>query len=94
MRWYVFREIYRQPPHDIVIKHLDGRVVRRDDNTGTVSVQHRLINTYYYSSPAHIMRKNPVFDGHVLIEVGTYQPLDEGQSEMLKELVVNIVNLQ
>ena len=38
--------------------------------------------------------KNPVFDGRVLIDLGTYQSLDEGQREMLKEhgVLVNIVN--
>ena len=51
-------------------------------------------NTYYHPNPAHIRRKNPVFDGRVLIDLGTYQSLDEGQKEILKEhgLVVYIVN--
>ena len=47
-------------------------------------------------NPAHIRRKNPVFDGRVLIDLGTYQSLDEGQREILKEngLAVNIVTSQ
>ena len=47
-------------------------------------------------NPAHIRRKNLVFDGHVLIDLNTYQTLDECQMEMFKEhgLVVNIVNSQ
>jgi len=51
-------------------------------------------NTYYHPNPAHVRRKNAVFDGRVLIDLGTYQSLDEDQREMLKEhgLVVNIVN--
>ena len=53
-------------------------------------------NTYYHPNPAHIRRKNPVFDGRVLIDLGTYQSLDEGQREILKEngLAVNIVTSQ
>ena len=53
-------------------------------------------NTYFHPSPAHIRRKNPVFDGRVLIDLNTYQSLDEGQRDMLKEhgLVINIVNSQ
>ena len=81
----MFAEKNPQPSRDIVIKHLDWRAVHRDDNTGAVSVQHRLTNTHYHPSPAHIRRETPVFDGHVPIDLDTYQSLDEGQSEMLKE---------
>ena len=51
-------------------------------------------NTYYHPSPVHIiMRKNPVFDGRVHIDLSTYHSLDEGQREILKGfgLIVNIV---
>ena len=79
-----------------MVKHVDRRVVRRDDNTGALVHSTDFTNTYYHPNPAHIRRKNPVFDrdGRVLIDLGTYQSLDEGQREMLKEhrLVVNIVN--
>ena len=39
------------------------------------------------------MRKNPVFDDRVHIDLTTYHSLDEGQREMLKAfgLIVNIV---
>ena len=39
------------------------------------------------------MRKNPVFDGRVHIDLSTYHSLDEGQREMLKAfgLIVNVV---
>ena len=92
----MFAEKFCQPPHNIVVKHVDRRVVRRDDNTGALVYSTDFTNTYYHLNPAHIRRKNPVFDGHVLIDLNTYQTLDECQMEMLKEhgLVVNIVNLQ
>ena len=91
-----FAEKFRQPPHNIVVKHVDRRVVRRDDNTGALVYSTDFTNTYYHPNPAHIRRKNPVFDGRVLIDLNTYQALDEGQKEMLKEhgLVVNIFNSQ
>ena len=28
---------FRQPPHNIVVKHVDRRVVHRDDNTGATT---------------------------------------------------------
>ena len=92
----MFAEKFRQPPHNIVVKHVDRRVVRRDDNTGALVHSTDFTNTCYHLNPAHIRRKNPVFDGHVLIDLNTYQTLDERQMEMLKEhgLVVNIVNSQ
>ena len=77
-----------------MVKHVDRRVVRREDNTGALVYSTDFTNTSYHPNPAHIRRKNPVFDGRVLIDLGTYQSLDEGQKEILKEhgLVVVIVN--
>ena len=89
-----FAEKFRQPPHNIVVKHVDRRQVRRDDNTGALVYSTDFTNTYYHPSPAHIMPKNPVFDERVHIDFSTYHSLDESQKEMLKEhgLIVNIVN--
>ena len=92
----MFAEKIRQPPHKIVVKHVDRCVVGRDDNTGALVYSTDFTNTYHHSNPAHIRRETPVFVGRVLIDLGTCQSLDEGQREMLKEhgLVVNIVNSQ
>ena len=89
----IFSEKFRQPPHNIVVKHFDRRVVRRDESTGALVHSADFANTYYHPSPVHIMRKNPVFDGRVHIDLSTYHSLDEGQREMLKAfgLIVNIV---
>ena len=101
----MFAEKFRQPPHNIVVKRVYRRVVRRDDNTGatTQGRQHRddntgalvystdFIKTCYHPSPQHIRRKISVFDGREQSDLGTYQSLDEGQREMLKEhRLVNI----
>ena len=32
----IFPKKFRQPPHNIVVKHFDRRVVRRDENTGAL----------------------------------------------------------
>jgi len=78
----------------MVVKHVDRRQVRRDDNTGVLVYITDFTKSYYHPSPAHIIRKNPVFDGRVPIDLSTYHSLDESQKEMLKEhgLIVNIVN--
>ena len=89
-----FAEKFRQPPHNIVVKHADRPQVRRDVNTGALVYSTDFTSTYYHPSRADIMRKNPVFDGRVHIDFSTYHSLDESQKEMLKEhgLIVNIVN--
>ena len=80
-----FAEKFRQPPHNIVVKHVDRRQVGRDDNTGALVYSTDFTNTYYHPSPAHIMPKKPVFDGRVHIDFSTYHSLDESKKEMLKE---------
>ena len=58
----IFPKKFRQSPHNIVVKHFDRRVVRRDESTGALGHSADLSNTYYHPSPVHIMRKDPVFD--------------------------------
>jgi len=53
-----FAEKFRQPPHHIVVKHVDRRQVHRDDNTGALVYSTDFTNTYYHPSPVHIMPKN------------------------------------
>lgn len=52
-------------------------------------------NTYEHIK-AILGEKTPAFNGRVLIDLSTYQSLDEGKSEILKEhgLIVNVVNSQ
>ena len=74
----MFAEKFRQTPHNIVVKDVDRRVVRRDDNTGAL-----VYSTDFITIPTlrTLREKNPVFDGRVLIDLDTYQSLDEGQRE-------------
>ena len=91
-----FSEKFRQPPHNLVVKHFDRRVVRRDESTGALVHSADFANTYHHSCPAHIKRKNPVFDGRVHIDLTTYHSLNESQKQILKalELIIDIVNTQ
>ena len=91
-----FSEKFRQPPHNIVVKHFDRRVVRRDEITGILVHSTDFANTYYHPSAAHIKRKNPLFDGRVNIALSYYHSLNEGQREVLDTfgLIINIVNSQ
>lgn len=90
----LFAEKFRQPPYNIVVKHVDRRVVRKDGNTGALVYSTDFTNTYYHPNPSHIKRKNPSFDGSVLIDPGTHQSLDEGQRKILDKsgLIVKIDN--
>ena len=90
----MFVKKFRQPLHNIVVKHVDRRVVGKDGKTGALVYNADFTNTYYHPKPSHIKRKNPAFDGRVLIDPGTYQSLDEGQREILEKhgLIVNIDN--
>ena len=89
-----FVKKYRQPPNNIVVKHVDRRVVGKDGNTGTLVYDTDFTNTYYHPNPSHIKRKNPFFDGSVLIDPVTHQSLDEGQRKILEKsgLIVKIDN--
>ena len=44
----MFAEKFRQTLYNIVVKHWDRRVVRRDDNTGALVYSTDFTNTYYH----------------------------------------------
>lgn len=62
-----FTERYRSPSHNIVVKHIDRRLVRWDKRTGTFLFSADYSNTYYRLNFAHIQRENPFFNGLVFI---------------------------
>ena len=53
-----FVDKYRKPPFNLVVKHVDRRVIRRNEVTGQLVFSHDYSNTYYHPSCAHIRRKN------------------------------------
>ena len=48
----MFAEKFRQPPHNIVVRYLDRRVVRKDDNTEALVYSTDFTNTYPITTPA------------------------------------------
>ena len=48
-------EKFCQPPHNLVVKHVDYWVIRRDESTGALVYSTDFTNTHYHPSPAHIM---------------------------------------
>lgn len=86
-----FSEKYRHSPHNIVVKHVDRRLVRRDEQTGQFHYSADFSNTYYHLDVNHIARKNPVFDGNVYLSISKYQALDAGQHHVISTSNVNIV---
>ncbi|XP_015771522.1 PREDICTED: uncharacterized protein LOC107349844 isoform X3 [Acropora digitifera] len=87
----VFAEKYRQPPYNIVVKHLDQRVMGKDSNSGALLYARDFTNTYYHLNPSHIKRKNPFFDGRVLIDPDTYESLNEDQRKVLKKHGLKVI---
>lgn len=61
-----FSDRLRQPPHNIIVKHIDRRLMRRDD-WGNLHYSPDFTNTYYHLDVTHVRRKNPFFDGKVFV---------------------------
>ena len=61
-----FFEKYRNAPNNLVIKHIDRRVIGKN-SAGNLIYGSDFTNTYYHPNISHIKRKNPVFTGLVYI---------------------------
>ena len=85
-----FSEKFRQPPYNFVVKHVDRRLVRRNERTGQFHCSADFSNTYYHLDSNHIARKNPVFDGNVYLSMATYQTLDARQYHVISTSKVNV----
>ena len=86
-----FIEKYRNPPFNLIVKHMDRRVMRRKEQTGQLIFNQDYSNTYYHPVAAHIQRKNPVFTGLTFIAGELYSALDRTQREVLDSFNLNIV---
>ena len=87
-----FVDKYRKPPFNLVLKHVDRRVIRRNEVTGQLVFSHDYSNTYYHPSCAHIRRKNPVFTGLVFISNELFAALEPGQRAVLEACDLNVVS--
>ena len=54
-----FADKYRSSPSNLIIKHVDRRVTRRDDRTGQLVYSSDFTNTYYHPIASHLQRKKP-----------------------------------
>jgi len=88
-----FANKYRQSPYNIVVKHVDRRLVRRDEQIGLSLYSADYSNTYYHLDAAHISRKNRFFNGNIYISLEERQNLDEGQSNVITMSNLNVVCL-
>ena len=79
----MFSDMYRSPPHNIVVRHVDRRVIRRDERTQQLVYGLDFGNTYYHAEFAHIKRKNPLYSGQVHISSDLFQSLDH----MTKQII-------
>jgi hypothetical protein len=60
-----FVDKYRQEPYNIIVKHVDRRIVQKDPVTHSYVYSNSpdFSNTYYHPISYHIRRKNPLFIG-------------------------------
>ena len=56
-----FAEKHRRPPCNLVVKHLDRRVLGKSSLTGQLLYSNDFSNTYYHPVASHIQRKNSRF---------------------------------
>ena len=80
-----FTERYRNSPNNIVIKHVDRRLVRKDEHKGHFLYSADYSNTYCHLDFADIQRKNPTFNGEVFISYDKLRfGFDYAQCDMIE----------
>ena len=77
-----FVERFRHPPNNLIVKHLDKRVTGKSSD-GQLVYRTDFSNTYYHPSSLHIKRKNPTFNGIVLIDNALFNSLDLQQRQVM-----------
>ena len=85
-----FAEKYRKPPFNLIVKHIDRRIIKKCEKTGQV-FSNDGNNTYYHLVGLHILRKNHAFTGVYIISRELYSTLDERQQEILRKCDTNVV---
>ena len=83
-----FTQGYRMPPNNLVVRHMDRRITGRDQS-GQLLFSPDFKATYYHPVKEHIMLKNPVFDGRVVVTPVLSQMLSPDHLH----IVNNILNL-
>lgn len=85
-----FCEKYRSAPNNLVIKHIDRRVIGKN-SAGNLIYGSDFTNTYYHPNISHIKRKNPVFTGLVYISTHLYNSLDARCRQVLDSFQLNVL---
>ena len=78
-----FAEKHGRPPCNLIVKHLDRRVLGKHSLTGQLLYSNDFSNTYYHPVASHIQRKNLVFTGTVYISSIFYYSLDTDERNYL-----------
>ena len=81
-------EKYRSSPYNIIVKHVDRRILGRDVS-GNIYNQD-FTNTYYHLSKDYITKKNSVFDGYVFATQGLLNSLASSRRVMLSNAGINV----
>ena len=89
-----FAEKYKCSPNNVIVRHCDRRLMRRDERTGLFQYSPDYTNTYYHLDFSHIQRKNPLFNGKVYLQFEKYQTFDPRQRDVINQcnLEVNFLH--
>lgn len=77
-------------PKNVVVKHVDRQLVRRDEHTGHFYISADYSNTYYHLDFAHIQRKKPFFNGQVFIAFDKLRSFDYAQCDMIENCNLHV----
>ena len=88
-----FVEKHRHSPHNIIVRHCDRRLMRRDERTGQFQYSADYSNTYYHFDVSHIRRKNPLYDGKVYIDFVKYQTMESEQRDVIRQSNFEVILL-
>ena len=86
-----FLNKYHSAPFNIVVRHMDRRVIRKNEQTGQLVHSGDYGNTYYHPHPTHIRRKNLVFTGLVFVSPALYNSLDNSTKGVVDSYEFNVI---
>ena len=73
-----------------IIKHVDRRLVRRDEQTGHFLYSADYSTTYYHLDFAHIKKKKPFFNGQVFIAFDKLRSFDYHQCDIIENCNLHV----
>lgn len=73
-----------------MVKHVDRRLVQRDEQKGNFLFSADYSNTYYHLDFSHIQCKNPFFNGQVFIAFDKLSSFDNSQYNITENCNLNV----